>query len=104
MTRATPTPKPATAAQRQSRRRQRLRANGEHQRLNLWIGLSAYLALQRLARRDALTQAQLLERLILQAEDVVVARLQLDAPEWDDYFLARSQRRPPSAIEDADMT
>jgi hypothetical protein len=104
MTSNAASPSAKTAAQRQARRRQRLRSEGEHCRVNLWIGMSAYLALQRLARRDAVTQAQIIERLILNADNQIVAGLELDAPEWDNYFLVPSPRRRSTPEQESDMT
>lgn len=81
------------AAQRQADRRRRLQQEGDYQRINLWIDVSAYFALQRLARRDAVTQAQVIASLIKQADQKIIDQLDERAPEWGDYF---GHCRPPA--------
>jgi hypothetical protein len=92
-----------TAAQRQADRRRRLRDAGEHRRISVWLDLSTHIALERLARRDALTQAQLLAQLIRRADDAVLATLDENKPEWDEYF-QRPRTGPACAPGDAEMT
>jgi len=75
-----------TAAQRQAARRQKLRVQENQRRLNVWIDASACNALRHMARRDAVTQSQCLERLLHQAEDRIIAALELDSPEWETHF------------------
>ena len=82
-----------TAAQRQAARRQKLRVQENQRRLNVWIDASACNALRRMARRDAVTQSQCLERLLREAEDRFLAKLELDSPEWEAYF--HPDRRTP---------
>ncbi len=89
---------PRTAAQRQADRRQRLRDAGDQQRLSLCLDLSTYLALKRLAWRDAVTQRQVLTTLIRRADQAVIDTLDDDKPEWDEYFYQR-RRRPPTPKE-----
>ena len=85
-----------TAAQRQAARRHKLRVQENQRRLNVWIEAGAYSALRRMARRDAVTQSQCLERLLHQAEDRIIAALELDGPEWAAYFrLERTASGPP---------
>lgn len=78
---------PRSAAQRQADRRRRLQLDGDHRRLNLWLDSAAGAALRRLARRDCVTQAQVLTLLIHRADDAVIATLDETKPEWDRYFL-----------------
>ena len=82
-----------TAAQRQAARRHRLRVQENQQRLNVWLEAAACGALRRMARRDAVTQSQCLERLLREAEDRFLAKLELDSPEWEAYF--HPDRRTP---------
>lgn len=89
----TPPGNARTAAQRQADRRRRLQQEGDYQRINLWIDVSAYFALQRLARRDAVTQAEVIASLIKQADQKIIDQLDESAPEWNDYF---GHRRPPA--------
>ena len=77
---------PKTSAQRQAAYRSR-RDHGEgERRLNTWISTSAHFALQRVARHHGITRRALIERLVLTADDDLVATLDLDTPEWDHYF------------------
>lgn len=81
---------PKTAAQRQAdyRARRHLagpRGNGER-RLNTWLSTGASLALARLARRDSITQRELLERLITAEDNRILDTLRPDTPEWDAYL------------------
>jgi hypothetical protein len=75
-----------TAAQRQAARRLKLRVQENQRRLNVWIEAGACNALRRMAQRDAVTQSQCLERLLRQAEDRIIATLELDSPGWEAYF------------------
>lgn len=61
--------------------------NGEL-RLEMWVSTEADFALARLARRCALTRRQMLERLIVRADDAIVRRLDPDSKQWDLYFNA----------------
>ena len=79
-----------TTAQRQAAYRARRatagnEGNGER-RLDMWVSTEADLALARLARRFAVTKRQMLERLILRADDAIVRRLDPDSEHWDQYF------------------
>jgi len=77
-----------TPAERQRayrRSRQTAGENGER-RINTWVSTGAALALARLARRDAVTQRDVLERLILAADKRITGRLDPSSPEWDAYF------------------
>ena len=81
-----------TTAQRQAQYRARRQTagpdgNGERQ-LSMWISTGAFLGLARLARRYGVTKRELIEGLIKIEDDRVVATLELDTPEWDEYFTA----------------
>lgn len=88
-----PTPPARSAAQRQADRRRRLRDAGDHQRLSVWIDLTTYFALERLACRDAVTQGQVLSALIRRADQAVIDTLDDHKPEWDEYFQRRRRRK-----------
>ena len=81
-----------TTAQRQAAYRARRATAGESgngdRRLDMWMSTEADLALARLARRYAMTKRQMLERLIMRADDAIVRRLEPSSPEWDAYFIA----------------
>jgi hypothetical protein len=81
-----------TTAQRQAAYRARRATagndgNGER-RLSTWVSTEADLALERLARRYAVTKREMLERLVLRADAAIVRRLEPDSAEWDAYFIA----------------
>lgn len=79
-----------TAAQRQADYRAKRaiagnEGNGER-RLNMWIETSAALALDRLATRYGVTKQAMIEKLITEADKAVLDTLDIDKPEWDEYF------------------
>jgi hypothetical protein len=81
-----------TTAQRQAQYRARRQTagsdgNGERQ-LSTWISTGAFLGLARLARRYGVTKRELIEGLVKIEDDRVIATLELDTPEWDEYFAA----------------
>jgi hypothetical protein len=81
-----------TTAQRQAAWRARRATagndgNGER-RLDMWVSTEVDLALARLARRHAITKRQMLEQLIVRADDAIVRRLDPDSEQWDSYFNA----------------
>ncbi len=76
-------------AQRQAKYRQQRHTagadgNGER-RLNTYISTGASLALNRLARHYGVTKREMLERLIIEQDEQIKSRLDLDAPEWGVY-------------------
>ena len=80
-----------TSAQRQAEyRAKRVTAgvdgNGERQ-LSTWISTAAFLALVRLANRYGVTKRELIEGLIRIEDDKILATLDPDTPEWDEYFM-----------------
>ena len=77
-----------TLAERQARyRKNRCTAgeNGERQ-LNTFLPSAAVYALRRLAKRNGVSQRKMLELLIIQADEQVERTLEIDSPEWDEYF------------------
>jgi hypothetical protein len=75
--------------------------------LNLWIDASAFNALRRMAQRDAVTQSQILESLLREADDRIVATLELDSTEWETYFRlpsAASNRPIPPRTKETPTT
>ena len=77
-----------TAAERQAayrRSRPTASENGER-RIASWVTTGTALALARLARRNGETQRQVLERMILAADDRIVRKLDPSSPEWEAYF------------------
>lgn len=59
--------------------------NGER-RINTWVSTRATLALDRLARSYGITKREMLERLVVGAEDKLLGELGSDTPEWAKYF------------------
>jgi hypothetical protein len=79
-----------TSAERQKAYRKRSPDAGEngHRRINTWVTSGAALALNRLALRYGVTKREMLERLILEADQDVTATIEPDTPQWDAYFKA----------------
>jgi hypothetical protein len=73
------------AAYRASRRTAGSDGNGER-RLNTWVSTETYLALRRLSKRYGVTQREVVERLVCAEDDLVLASLNIDTPEWNAYF------------------
>jgi uncharacterized protein YidB (DUF937 family) len=59
--------------------------NGER-RLNTWVATGAAQALRRLARHHGVSQREMLERLILDADERIVKALDPDSAAWVEYF------------------
>jgi hypothetical protein len=79
-------------AERQAAYRRRRPTAGENgeRRLNTWVSTGAALALARLARREGVPQRVVLERLVLAADEAVLARLDPSGAEWEAYFGRRA--------------
>ena len=77
-----------TAAERQQAYRKNRPLSGENgeRRINTWVSTAASLALARLARRYAVTQREMLERLILNEDRIIKDALDIDQPEWNEYY------------------
>ena len=79
-----------TAAQRQAAYRARRsypRGNGNaERRLNLWISTGTHLAIERLARRYAVTKREIIERLVAAEDDRICSGIDLGSSEWNRYF------------------
>lgn len=59
--------------------------NGER-RINTWVSTGAAYALKRLAKRYAVTQREMIERLVLAADQQIVNSLDPDSDEWREYI------------------
>ena len=77
-----------SAAERQAayRRRRAYARQGGERRINTWVATGAHLALERLARHHSITQREMLERLIMDADTDIIRKLELDTPAWDEYM------------------
>jgi len=81
---------PKTNAQRQAEYRARRATagadnNGER-KIAVWVDTSAALALERLARRYAVTQRQILERLLRDEDQKTLDQIPYNSDEWNRYF------------------
>ncbi|SAL07556.1 hypothetical protein AWB78_08631 [Caballeronia calidae] len=79
-----------TTAQRQAAYRARRAyagpdGNGER-RVTTWLDTSTWLALDRLARRYAVTQRAMIAQLIRAEDDRILATIDPDSPDWREYF------------------
>lgn len=77
-----------TVAERQAEYRKKRATAGDNgeRRINTWVTTGAALALGRLAKRYGVTQRQMLERLILSADQQIVSAIDPDSKEWSEYF------------------
>jgi hypothetical protein len=79
-----------TTAQRQAEYRARQTHGGKdgdgQRRVSLWLSTSGALALARLSCRYGVTQRELVERMVLDEDERVLATIASDSPEWDTYF------------------
>ena len=84
-----------SSAERQAEYRARRATSGEkgdgERRLSTYISTRSDLALERLACRFGVTKKEMLENLILQADDEVKKLLDPDTLEWEFYF----DKKPP---------
>jgi hypothetical protein len=75
-----------TPAERQKRYRENRKLAGEngHRQINTWISTEAYEALRRMARRDGVTQRELLERMLIDAQNHLTSQMSDD--EFNEYL------------------
>lgn len=78
----------ASSAERQAKYRQSRAFAGENgeRRINTWVSSGTLLALGRLTRRYGVTQREMLEQLVLGADQQILATLEPDSKEWKEYF------------------
>ena len=102
---------PQSNAQRQAQYRSQRpfagpQGNGER-RINCWVSTAAHAALRRLAAHHSLSQREMIERLLIQADRQISQALELDSADWLAYFEAgalRSHAAPPQANQHAQPT
>ena len=77
-----------TNAERQSSYRKRRGQAGENGelRINMWVPTRTALALKRLAKRNGISQREMLSRLVDAADDAILKKLDPYSKEWDEYF------------------
>jgi hypothetical protein len=76
-----------TTKERQADYRKKRPTSGENgeRRINTWVATGASLALKRLAEHYGVTKREMLERLILSADQQIINSLDLDSEEWAQY-------------------
>jgi hypothetical protein len=76
---------PLSGAERQRKYREsrKLVGNGFRQ-INMWISTEAYEALRRMAKRDGVTQREMLERVLIGAQEKIVR--EMSDTELDEYL------------------
>jgi len=81
-----------TPAERQKRYRENRKLAGEngYRQLNAWISTEAYLALRRLAQRYSVTQREMLERLLVDAQETAMRAMTDD--QLDEYLSFYGQK------------
>lgn len=82
-----------TNAQRQAEYRARRPLAGEQRRVNLWISTTASLALDRLSSHYAVTKQELLEKLLVEHEELVLNSITIDSPAWNTYLYVKAVTR-----------
>ena len=77
-----------TAAERQAafrKKRPHAGENGER-RINAWVTTGTYFALARLARRYGVTNLEILEKLVGEADQNISSTLDIDSAEGSVYY------------------
>ena len=77
-----------TSAERQAayRKNRCMAGTCGERRINTWVKTEAFSALQRLAKRNDMTQRQTIEQLALIADQKILDTIKYDSPEWKEYF------------------
>ena len=77
-----------TVAERQAeyRKKRAVAGNNGERRINTWVATGTALALVRLSNRYGVTQRQMIERLVIEADQQIVSALDPDSQEWTNYF------------------
>jgi hypothetical protein len=86
---------PETNAIRQRRYRDSRQTAGENgeRRLNTYVTTATALALRRLSCRYGVTKREMVQRLVAEADDMIIQTLDMDKSEWEEYFLSPGQRK-----------
>lgn len=67
----------------------------------VWVDTSAALALERLARRYAVTQRQILERLLRDEDQRTLDQIPYNSDEWNAYFGLSTLKAPTAGMDEA---
>ena len=76
-----------TSAERQSAYRLRRNDEGDHRRINTWIRRGAHRALVRLSKHYNISQAEVVEKLLFNADEEVKKELIDDCSKIDAYMM-----------------
>jgi hypothetical protein len=80
-----------SASERQAQYRNTRSTSGDNgeRRVNTFVTTSAFLALERLSNRYAVTKKEMLEKLLLSADENITKTLDIDSKEWKEYFVTQ---------------
>ncbi|MFJ2989658.1 hypothetical protein ACIPF8_17470 [Collimonas sp. NPDC087041] len=85
---------PMSAAERQRRSRAARRAGSDGEvSLSMMVASGPFFALDRLACHFGVTRQQMLESLIVDADDKLLKSMELDSPAWKQYFNRDKSRK-----------
>lgn len=59
--------------------------NGER-RINMFVSTAAALALNRLAKYEGVTKREMLERVLISAQEFIASEFEPDSEEWNKFF------------------
>jgi hypothetical protein len=82
---------PKTASERQTQYRNTRLTSGDNgeRRVNTFVTTGAFLALERLSKRYAVIKKEMLEKLLLSADENFTKTLDIDSKEWKKYFVTQ---------------
>jgi hypothetical protein len=72
--------------QRDYRNRRAMAGENGDRRLNIWITTGAAMALQRLAKKSGKTKREMLECLLIDADEAAQHNMEEDSVEYNEYF------------------
>lgn len=77
-----------TTKERQAEYRKKRPTSGENgeRRINTWVTTRAALALGRLANHYGVTKREMLDQLIIGADQQIVNSIDIDSEEWSEYY------------------
>ena len=88
---------PLSNAERQRRYRERRKyGNNNEKRLNMFLRFEAHSALQRIAAHYNFTIKEALERFLIEMDKRIVDGLDINKPEFDEYYEKPQRRSDPN--------
>ena len=85
-----------TNAERQKKYREARKMNVDGKRLDTFVSVDTYHALQRLSARADMTIRETIEKMVLALDKGVIDSLDVHKPEFDEYYDAPKKRRSKS--------